>query len=145
MGRIRSPFAAVGKVTRPAGQDIPHRAGVQKDSSLRSGWQKRVRSRRCRSAKKEPLSKDSGPNGWDIGKLPMLMIQDLSSPVKKTFCRRQRTRGEACRSVLFLAKQPKIVFYRFHYWIFPRLVLYLIKVKRESAQTSFLLFHQGFK
>jgi hypothetical protein len=36
-GRICSPFAAVGKVTLPAGQDIPHRAGVQKDPSLRSG------------------------------------------------------------------------------------------------------------
>ena len=52
----------------------------------------------------------SGPNGWDIGKLPMLMISRLSKIVNGSFCRFRAAGVEARRLVRFLSLCTKSQF-----------------------------------
>ena len=65
-----------------------------------------------RREKKGPLPKGSGQSGWDIGKLPMFMIQDLSEKCNRNLCRKSALIREARRAIPLLSKHTKITFLR---------------------------------
>ena len=58
-------------------------------------------TRSCSRHKKEPPSLDSGPSGWDIGKLPWTILPPLSTFRNRSFCRTPPHAVEACRGVHF--------------------------------------------